>query len=114
MTFDADQIAEIEQAEQLEVVLRQRVFLDVDLDALPPVGQHQKIRLAETANPENAAARRRVDASGFELGARLLAVRRDQVADGGGAIEAMGIGIDADLAQLREVGASLLNLFVFR
>ena len=39
---------------------------------------------------------------------------RDQVADGGRAIESMRIGIDAELGQLREVRAALLDLFVFR
>jgi hypothetical protein len=41
-------------------------------------------------------------------------VRADELADRGRAIESMGIGIDANLAKLREVGATLLNLFVFR
>ena len=55
-----------------------------------------------------------VDAGGFELGAGLLAVGADEIADGGRAIESMGIGVDAELAQLRKVGAALLDLFVFR
>ena len=114
MPFDADHISEIEQAEQLEVVLRQRVLLDVHLNARPAVGQHQEIRLAEIANAQNAAARRRVDAGGFELGARFLAMGADEIGDGCCAIESMRIRIDAELAQLREVGATLLNLFVFR
>ena len=114
MPFDADDVAEIEQTEQLEIALRERVLLDVDLNARSAVGEHQKIRLAEIADAENAAARRRVDARGFEVGAGLLAVGADEIGDGRGAIESMRIRVDAKLAQLREIGAALLDLFVFR
>ena len=112
--FDADQIAEIEQTGQLEVALRERVLLEVHLDARSTVGEHQKIRLAEAANAQNAAARRRIDAGGFELGARRPGMRANELGDGRRAIESMRIRTDAELAQLREVGAALQNLFVFR
>ena len=113
MAFDADHVAEIEQAEQLEVALRERVLLDVHLNARSAVRQHKEVRLAEAANAENASARRRLDPVALELGAGFPAVRADQVADGGRAIEPMRIGIDAQVGQLREVGAALLDLFVF-
>ena len=75
MTADANDVAEIEEPEQLEVALRQRVLLDVDLNARPAVREHQEIRLAEAADAENPSARRRVDPVLFELSAGLLAVR---------------------------------------
>ena len=50
----------------------------------------------------------------FELGSGLLAVGANEIGDRRRAIESMRIGIDAKLAQLREIGAALLNLFVFR
>ena len=59
MPFDADEVAEIEQTEHVEIALRQRVLLDVDLDARSAVREHQKIRLAEAADAENTAARGR-------------------------------------------------------
>ena len=55
-----------------------------------------------------------VDARGFELRAGLLAVGADEIADRVRAIESMGIGADAQLAELRKIGAPLLDLFVFR
>ena len=79
MPFDADDVAEIEQPEHLEIALRERVLPDVDLDARSAVGQHQKIRLAEAADAENAAARDRVDACG--LRARVRSSRRGRERD---------------------------------
>src|SRR4029453_14983975 len=46
-------------------MLRDRVLLDVHLDARSAVGEHQEIRLAEIANTQNAATRRRIDAGGL-------------------------------------------------
>ena len=39
---------------------------------------------------------------------------RDEIADRVRAIESMGIGADAHLAELRKIGAPLLDLFVLR
>ena len=47
---DADPVAEVEQLEDLEVALRQRVLPDVDLNVRPAVGDDEKVRLAEAAN----------------------------------------------------------------
>jgi hypothetical protein len=41
-------------------------------------------------------------------------VGADEIGDGGRAIESMRIRIDPQLAQFREIGAALLDLFVFR
>ena len=81
MSFDADDIAEIQQSKQLEIALLQRVLLDVHLNARAAIGQHQEIRLPEAANPQNAAAREGVDALFFELRPRFLAVRADEIGD---------------------------------
>ena len=55
MSFDADDVSEVEQTEHLEVVLRERVLLDVHLDARAAIGEHEKIRLAEVANAQRCA-----------------------------------------------------------
>jgi hypothetical protein len=61
MSRHADHITKIQRAEELEIALRQRILLDVNLDALAAVREGQKVRLAETADAENASARARVD-----------------------------------------------------
>ena len=114
MAFDADEVSEIEQAKYVEIALRERVLLDVHLDTRSAIREHKKIRLAEAADAENTAARGRRNARGFELGAGLRAVGADEIADRVRAIESMGIGADAHLAELRKIGAPLLDLFVFR
>ena len=55
--LDADPVAEIEQLEDLEIELRQRVLPDVDLQLRVAVRQDQEVRLAEGADREDAAAR---------------------------------------------------------
>ena len=114
MPLHADEVAEIEEPEQLEVALRQRILPDVDLNPRSAVRQNQKIRFAEAADAENAAARCGVYPGGLRARVRLLSVRAHQVGNRRAAIESMRIGVDAKLAELRQVGAALLDLFVFR
>src|SRR5215204_3405226 len=93
VAFDADDVAEVEQPKELEIMLRERVLLDVHLNPESAVGQHKEIRLAEIPDPEDAAARRRVDAVGFEFGTCRVAMGADEIGNGGRAIESMRIGI---------------------
>ena len=65
--LDADPVAEVEQLEDLEVERRQRVLADVHLDPGEAVGEDEKVRLPERPDREDAAARRGLDAIGFEL-----------------------------------------------
>ena len=59
--LDADVVAEVEQLEDLEVALGQRVLADVDLDALDAVGQDEEVRLAEAADRQDRPAVDRLD-----------------------------------------------------
>ena len=72
--LDADPVAEVEQLEDLEVERRQGVLADVHLDPGEAVGKDQKVRLPEGPDREDAAARLRFDAFGFELVMAALAV----------------------------------------
>jgi hypothetical protein len=83
---------------------------DVHLHPRLPIGKHQEIRLAETANRENAPADPRAEACRLQLLAALLAVLGDERLNGGGRVEPPRIRIDAELLQRLEVGAPLDDL----
>ena len=112
VAFDADPVAEVQQLEDLEVERRQRVLTDVDLNLGQAVGQDQEVRLAEGSDGENPAAGDRIDPLGFELVARPLAVALDELGNRVPPIERVRIDLNAELRQLVEVGAALLDLFV--
>ena len=103
--LDADPVAEIEQLEDLEIELRQRVLPDVDLHLGVAVREHEEVRLAERANREDAAARDRLDALGFELVVRPLAVGVDQLGDRVPPLERARVDLDAELRELRRGSA---------
>ena len=111
MSLHAHEIPEVEEPEHLKVTLRQRILADVDLDAGAAIRQRQEIRLAEAANPQHASAGCRRDAVGLELGPGARPVGPNEVADGRGPVEAVRVRIDPQLAQLRHVGATLIDLF---
>jgi hypothetical protein len=71
-SLDAGPVAEIEQLENFEIALRQRVLPDVDLKPRLPVGQHEEVRLAEAANREDAPRGPHLNLRGVELRTRLL------------------------------------------
>ena len=73
-SLHADPVAEIEQLEQLEVALRERVLAEVDLDARLSVREHEEVRLAEAADGEDASRRPHHDLCGVELLAGLAGV----------------------------------------
>ena len=109
----ADEVAEIEQLENLEGALRQRVLPDVDLDREPPVRDDQEVRLPEAAHRQDAAGRGGLDLLGLELLPSLAAAPADQLVDGVRALEGVRIGVDAELHQLVEVRPPLLVLIRF-
>ena len=76
----ADEVAEVQQPEDPEVAVADRILADVDLDAREAVAQHQEVRLAEAADGENAPARPRLDARRLERLLRLRAVVLDEPA----------------------------------
>ncbi len=106
----ADEVAEVEQLEDLEVALGQRVLADVDLDARLAVGQHQEVGLAEAAHRQDAPGGHGLDLLRLELRAGPLAERRHQIVDGVRPLEGVRIRIDAELDQLVEVGPPLFLL----
>ena len=50
MTGDANVVAEVEQLEDAEVALRERILANVDLDALPAIGQREEAGFAKAAD----------------------------------------------------------------
>src|SRR5262249_9149245 len=102
-----------EQLEDLEVALGQRVVADVHLHPRLAVRQHEEVRLAEAADGENAAGDAGGDRGRLELGARRLAVLAHQRVDRRLRIEPSRIRIDAEPAQLFEIGAPLRDLIGF-
>ena len=99
--LDADPVAEIEQLEDLEVELRQRVLPDVHLDPGEAVGEDEEVRLAEGADREDAPGGDRLDAIAFELVVRPLAVGVDQLGDRVPPLEPARVDLDAELRELR-------------
>src|SRR5439155_6611341 len=111
LSLDADPVAEIEQLVDPEIAFRHRVLPDVDLDLRAAVRDHEKVRLAERADPQNAPARDRLDPRRLELVVRMLPVRVDQLGDRVAPLERARVDLDAELHELREVRAPLLDLF---
>src|SRR5581483_9421252 len=104
------EVAEVEQLEDPEVTLAQRILADVDLDPRPSVGDHDEVRFAEAADAEDAPRGARLDLRAFELLAGRCAVRGHDRLDRLLHVEAPRIRIDAELDQLLEVGAPLDDL----
>src|SRR5262249_57892049 len=101
--LDADPVAEVEQLVDPEIELRHRVLPDVDLHLGMTVGQDQEVRLAEGADREDAASSDRLDAIGFELVVRPLAVAVDELRNGVAALERARIDLEPELLELRQV-----------
>jgi len=59
---DADEVADIEELEHLEVAVAERVLADIGLDAAAAVGQREEVRLSEAADRHDAARRHGVHA----------------------------------------------------
>jgi hypothetical protein len=102
-------IAEVQQLEDREVAVRERILADVDLNGRAAVRQHQEIRLAEAPDGEDAAGGAGLDDGAFELFTRLQAVRPHQIADRVAPLERPGIRLHAQLRELLEVRASLAH-----
>ncbi len=111
--FDADEIAEVEQLEDLEVTLADRVLTDVGLDLGLAIRDRDEVGLAEAADRQDAARGLRLDAFGGELVAGPVAVARHQVAHSVRAIERVRIRSDSETEQRLEVGAPLRHLVGF-
>ena len=112
VALDADVVAEIEQLEDLEVQLGQRVLADVDLDPMQAVGQRDEVRLAEAADGNDAACGDGLDFLGLERLGRPLAEPGGDLADAVRAVEPARIDVHAQGPQRLQVGLALLNLLV--
>ena len=108
-TLDADEVAEVEQLEDREIALGQRVLADVDLDPRLPVGDDEEVGLAEAANRQDPAGGARPRLLRLERLSGLPAVGLDQLFDRVGALELSWIGIDAELAQRLEILPALAD-----
>ena len=71
VALDADEVAEVEQLEDREVALADRVLADVGLDLRLAVGEREEVGLAEAADGQDAAGGSRLDALGRQLLAGL-------------------------------------------
>jgi hypothetical protein len=109
----ADEVAEVEQLEHLEVERRDGVGAHVHLDLRAAVRQDQEVGFAKAANGENAPRGDRLDVGRFELVRGLRAVRGDERADRVGAVERARVDVDPECLQRLEVGAPLLLEFLF-
>src|SRR6185295_13137814 len=66
LSFHANVVAKVEQLEDSEVFFRQRVLADVGLNLRAAVREHEKVRLAETANREDTSRGAGMNRVGFE------------------------------------------------
>ena len=112
MPAHADEVSEVEQLEDLECALGQRILPDVDLDPRLAVGKDEEIRLAEAPHRQDPPSRRGLHFRRLELGPRFLAELHHEVVDRVSAIEGVRVGIDPEPHQLIEVGSSLFLLIV--
>ena len=110
-TLDAHLVAEIEQLEHRERLGADRVLSDVDLQRRRAVRQHQEVRLAERAKSEDPPRGPHGHVFGLERLTRVLAVRRDDVADAVRGVVGVGIRPDAEGEQFLVVGAALRDEF---
>jgi hypothetical protein len=111
--LDADEVAEVEQLEDREVPLADRVLADVDLDLRRAVRDDEEVGLAEAPDRQDPPRRRRLDLRRVELLAGLAAVRLDQLRNRVGAREGVRIGRHAEALELLEVRAPLAQLVGF-
>ena len=79
VSFDTDEIAEVEQFEDLKVTLADRVLADVGLDLRLAVRNRDEVGLAEAADRQDAARGPGLDALGGELVGCPGAVERHQL-----------------------------------
>ncbi len=112
--FNANEVAEVERLENLEVEFRNGVLPHVDLNRLQTVGEHKKVRLAERPHPENASAGGRWNLVRVELVMRPLAIGGRQFRNRVRAIETARIDFHAERHELVEVRTPLLDLFFER
>jgi hypothetical protein len=111
--FDANEVAEVEQLEDREVALADRVLPDVRLDLRLAVRDGNEVGLAEAPDRQDPTGSLGLDSFGRELVGRPPAVRRHHVADGLRPRERVRVGIDAKPRQRLEIGAPLRDLIGF-
>ena len=110
---DADEVPEIEQLEDREVALGERVLADIDLDPRSPVGNDQEVGLAKTSNRNHPPRRRRLHGRRFESFRRGATVGSNELVHRMGARKRTRIGIDTKAHELLEVGTALEQLVGF-
>ena len=103
VAFDADDVADIEHFEKLEIALADGVFLDVKLQALTVLLEMREAGLSHVADRHHAAGNPHLDARGQLIGGPG-AVLAQNVRNAVGGIEALAVGPVAqgfDLARTR-------------
>ena len=102
-SLHAHPVAEVEQLEDFEIELRQRILTDVHLNARQTVRHDQEVRLAERSNREDAAAGDGGDVIRLELVVRSDTVRADELGNRLPPLEPARVDVDPELRQLLEV-----------
>ncbi len=113
VAFDPDEVAEVEQLEDREVALADRVLPDVGLDLRLAVGDGDEVGLAERPHRQDAAGGPGFDPFGRELVAGLATEGRHQRAHGMRPREGVRVRVDAQALEGLEVGAPLRDLIGF-
>ena len=91
VAFHADDVADIEQLEELEIALADRVLLDVDLQALAVLLQVRESRLAHVAQRHQRARRCARASRATSSSAGLRAVFRQNLRDRVGELESPAV-----------------------
>src|SRR5258706_7741362 len=109
----ADMVAKVEQFPEFEAGIADRVFLYVELQALPVLLQVREPGFAHQSDSHDASGNAHVYACGLEFFAGLATVRRQNLRDGMAEVELVRIsGLPESFNLLQLLAADLVNAFV--
>ena len=101
----ADVVAEVQQFVELESLLSDRIFLDVNLQSLAPLLQMREPGLAHETDRHEASGDANIDARTLQLLGGLLGVVRDNLGDRVGEVVFRRIGLLAESLDLFQLFA---------
>ncbi len=113
IAFHADDVADIEQFEQLVIALAHGVFLDVDLQALAILLQMREAGLAHVPQRHHAPGDAHADLR-RQLFGGLRAILRQNLRNGVREIVALAVGAISERFDLADARCALLQQFVFQ
>ena len=107
VAFRTDDVAQVEQLEELEVLGADVVLTHIYLDPVLPVGHVHEPGLAVGAERHDAAAHANVLFGLLEFGSRRLIKLLPDLGDGVAVVEPARVGVETASLQLVELGSAL-------